>query len=62
MQSDGNSYCGDVVLDSFNMQYRDKESFSDQNYEKQIFWDLYYEDIKFEEWLNNMHIKRYTAH
>ena len=26
MQSDGNSFCGDVVLDSFNMSYRDKDS------------------------------------
>ena len=25
MQSDGNSFCGDVVLDSFNMEFRDEE-------------------------------------
>ena len=31
MQSDGNSLCGDVVLDSFNMVYRDEDSIYDQN-------------------------------
>ena len=30
MQSDGNSFCGDVVLDSFDMEYRDKDSILDQ--------------------------------
>ena len=25
MQSDGNSFCGDVVLGSFNMSYRDED-------------------------------------
>ena len=24
MQSDGNSFCGDVILDSFNISYRDE--------------------------------------
>ena len=43
MQSDGNSFCGDVVLDNFNMSYRNEDSILDQKYEKQIFWDLYYE-------------------
>ena len=33
MQSDGNSFCGDVVLD---MLYRDEDSILDQKYEKQI--------------------------
>ena len=31
MQSDGNSICGDDVLDNFNMVYRDKDSILDQN-------------------------------
>ena len=26
MQSDGNTYCGDVVLDSFYMVYSDEDS------------------------------------
>ena len=33
MQYDGNSFCGDVVLDSFNMAYSDKDSIKDQKYE-----------------------------
>ena len=36
-QSDGNSFGGDVVLDSLNMAYMDKDSILDQKYEKQIF-------------------------
>ena len=27
MQSDGNSFCGDVVLGSLNMEFRDEEIF-----------------------------------
>ena len=38
MQSDGNSFCGDVVLDSFNMKYSDEDSILNKKYEKQIFW------------------------
>ena len=34
MQTDRNSFCGDVVLDSFNMSYRDGESILDQIYTK----------------------------
>ena len=33
MQSDGNSFCGDVVLDGFNMTYRDEGSILEQKYE-----------------------------
>ena len=47
MQSDGNSFCGDIVLDSFNMVYSDENSIYDQKYEKRTFWDLYFEDFKF---------------
>ena len=40
MQSDGNSFCGDVVLDSFNMAYRDENSIICRpNYEG-ILWLL----------------------
>ena len=44
MLSDGISLCGDVVLDSLNMSYRDEDNILGQKYEKQIFWDLCYED------------------
>ena len=47
MQSDGNSFCGDVVLGIFNMLYRDEDSILEQTYEKQISWNLYYEDFLF---------------
>ena len=30
MQSDRNSFCRDLVLDSFNKSYRDKDSILDQ--------------------------------
>ena len=46
-QSQSNSLLGDVVLDSFNMVYRDKDSILDQIYEKQIFSIFYSEDLKF---------------
>ena len=55
MQSDGNSFCEDVVLDSFNRSYKD-DSIWDKKYEKQIFWNLYYEDFRIPEWLKKMHI------
>ena len=54
-QSDGNSYGGKVVLDSFNMAYRDEDNIYDQKYEKQIFWNLYYKDFKIEECLKKIH-------
>ena len=47
MQSDGNSFCGDVVLGSFNVSYRDEDSILEQMYYKQISWDLNYEDFIF---------------
>ena len=34
MQSDGSSFCEDVVLDNFNMEYSDEDSISDKKYEK----------------------------
>ena len=46
MQLDGDSFCGDVVLVSFNMLYSDEDSILDQKYEKRIFQDLYYENFK----------------
>ena len=46
MQSDGNNVNGDVVLDNFDMAYGDEDSILYQKYEKQIFWDCYYQDFK----------------
>ena len=45
MQSDRNSFCGDVILDIFNMVYSDEDSIEDQQYENRIFWDHHYEDF-----------------
>ena len=47
MQSDGNNSWEDVVLDSFNMPYKYKNSILVQKYEKEISCDLYYADFKF---------------
>ena len=30
MQSDGNSFCGDIVLDSFSKSYQDKDRILDK--------------------------------
>ena len=43
----GTFFCGDVVLVSFNMAYRDENSILDQMYEEPFFFDFYYEDLKF---------------
>ena len=56
MQTDGNSFCGD--FDSFNISYRDEISIYDQKYEKQIPWDLYYEDLNSDE---NAYLKKYST-
>ena len=42
MQSDGNSYCGYVVLDSFNMVYTTvMKCILEQKYEKRIFGGIF---------------------
>ena len=41
MQSNGNSFIGDVIVDSFNILYRDEDSILNQKYDKQILWALY---------------------
>ena len=56
----GTVFWGDVVWYSFEKAKRDEGIISDQKYQKQIFWDLYFEDFKFWEWLKKMHI--YTAY
>ena len=42
MQSDGKSFCGDVVLDSFNMVYSNEDSILDKKIEKRVIWDLFF--------------------
>ena len=60
MHSDGNiSFCGDVVLDGFNMVYNDEDSISDQTYKKQIFLDFYFEDLSIIE--ENSYLKKYST-
>ena len=64
MQSDRNSFCGDVVLKSFNMACRYKNSIYDQNCEKQILWELYihrrFEIFRLIE--ENAYLKKYIQH
>ena len=60
-QSYANSFLGDVVLDSFNNVYEDKDIILDQIYIEQMCLDFSYEDLKFWEWLKKMHIQRNTA-
>ena len=40
MQSDGNSFDGDIVLDSFNKACTGEDSILDQMYEKEIYLDF----------------------
>ena len=47
MQLDGNSFCGDVVLNGSNIAYRNGDDILDLKYVEQIFLDLYYEDFNF---------------
>ena len=61
MQSEGNSFDGDVVSNSFNIAYRDKPSIFYQKYEKKQLWNLYYEDFKFKNDGGKSIIKKNTA-
>ena len=47
MQSDGNSFCGHVVLDIFNMVNSNEDSILDKKYEKRIIWDLFLEESEY---------------
>ena len=47
MQSDWNRFCGDVVLDSFNIAYGHEDCVFYQKNEKQISRNRYYEDLDF---------------
>ena len=45
IQSDGNSFCGDVVLDSFNKASRDEDNILDQKYKSKYVWKYFYDDF-----------------
>ena len=47
MQSDGNCFVGDVVLDSVYVVSMDEDVILDRIYEKQIFVDFYCKDLIF---------------
>ena len=47
MQSDWNSFSGDIVLESVNIASMDEDIVLNQIFEKFIFLDLYYEDLNF---------------
>ena len=55
----GTIFCGDVVLDSVNLAYRDEDNISDQLYDKQIFSGFCHEDFKFLE--ENAYINKYST-
>ena len=56
MQSYAISFGGDIVFNSFNNVSRDKENILNQIHIKQMCLDFHYEDLKFWEWLEKMHI------
>ena len=56
MQSEGNSLCWDVVLDSSNKAYRDDDNILEHIFEKQIWSDCYYENLIFSLHYKKMHI------
>ena len=58
MQSDGNSFGGDVVLKSVNIGSSDEDGILDQIYKKQIFSDFFQEDFTFQK---EMHIESNTV-
>ena len=46
MQSDRNSFCGNVVLDSVNIKHKDVDNIC-QLYENQVHLELFYYDFYF---------------
>ena len=52
MQPYGNSFGGEIVLDSFNIVYRDEGSILDQKYKKKICLNLNDEDFNLNSDLN----------
>ena len=55
MQSEGNSFCWDGVLDSFNKGSRDENNSLDKKQEQQKCSDFYYDDFNSLERIELMH-------
>ena len=60
MQSDRNSFCGDVVLNCVNKAFREEDSILDEIYEEQVFSGLYYDDLSFPKSYTKKDINRKT--
>ena len=58
MRSDGNSFCGDVVLDSFNMSYRDEDSILVKKYESKYLGIFIMKILNFKVHEENAHNRR----
>ena len=50
----GDILCGVLVSDSLNMPFRGDGNILARKYEKQIFWDLYYEDFQLKDLLKKL--------
>ena len=61
MQSDGNTFCGYVVFDSFNMEYRGKDNISDQDCAKQKYWIFIKMIYNLRVMEENAHEKKYST-
>ena len=59
MQSNENSFCGHVVLDSINMAYMDEDSLSYQIYKMQIFSDIRFQILRVIE--GNAYLREYST-
>ena len=57
MQSDGSSFSGEVVMDSFSRVYSDEGRFKTKNIKKRFYWDLYFENFRFREGLKKIMFK-----
>ena len=59
MQPDGHSFCGNIILDSFNMSYRDwRQYFRPKVWKENTMGDKKILNVR----SDCMHIKRNTAH
>ena len=61
MQLNGHIFCGDVVLNSFHMLYRDEDSIQDQMKEKRIFGIFIMTIINFGIIEENVYMKKYST-
>ena len=61
MQSDGNSFEGDVVLDCFNMAYWIEDSILDQNMNNKYFWIFIMKTLTLRVIVENAHSMKYNT-